>query len=131
MRTVLLIESEKLLLHLYTTLLEGCGYRVYTAISGGDAIELFKKNRPQVVVLCIKLEDIGGTEVLERLKAIDNSIPVILNSVYDYKWYKSDPRILLADDCLMKSPDVSGLLSKVKQYALKSNLLAEQYVNTV
>ena len=131
MRTVLLIESEKLLMHLYTTLLEGCGFKVYTAISGGEAIELFENDRPQVVVLGVKLGDIEGLEVLERLKSIDSSIPVILNSIYDYKWYKSDPRILLADDCLIKSPDVTGLLSKVKQYTLQSNLLAEQHVNTV
>ena len=77
------------------------------------AIESVKKQRPDVVVLDIKLSDMEGLEVLNEIKSFDKTIPVIINSAYSV--YKSDFTSWMADDYIVKSSDISGLLEKIRE----------------
>ena len=113
MQSVLVVEDEKNLLELYKSELEDGGYLVFPAGSGREAIESVKKQRPDVVVLDIKLNDMEGLEVLDEIKSFDKTIPVIINSAYSV--YKSDFTSWMADDYIVKSSDISGLLGKIRE----------------
>ena len=115
MLSVLVVEDEKNLLDLYTSELQDIGFTVRPLTSGREAIESIKNERPDVVILDIKLEDMEGLQVLEEIKGIDRTIPVILNSAYSV--YKSDFATWMADDYIVKSSDTSELIDKIKQYA--------------
>ena len=106
MRSILVVEDEKNLLELYKSELEDDGYHVFPAGNGREAIESVKKQRPDVVVLDIKLSDMEGLEVLNEIKSFDKTIPVIINSAYSV--YKSDFTSWMADD-------ISGLLEKIRE----------------
>lgn len=120
MLSVLVVEDEKNLLDLYTSELEDIGFTVRPLTSGREAIESIKNERPDVVVLDIKLEDMEGLQVLEEIKSIDRTIPVILNSAYSV--YKSDFASWMADDYIVKSSDTSELINKIRQYAANNTL---------
>jgi DNA-binding response OmpR family regulator len=113
MRSILVVEDEKHLLDLYKIEFEDVGYLVHPAETGRDAIASIKKQRPDLVVLDIKLSDMEGLQVLDEIKAIDKTIPVIINSAYSV--YKSDFSSWMADDYIVKSSDLSVLLNKVKE----------------
>ncbi len=115
MDPILVVEDERYLLDLYTDELKDAGFSVRPISSGKEAIEWVRKERPHLVVLDIKLEDMEGLRVLEEIKAYDRTIPVILNSAYAV--YKADFSSWMADDYIVKSSDVSELVSKVKHYA--------------
>ena len=66
-----------------------------------------------MVVLDIKLNDMEGLEVLDEIKSFDKTIPVIINSAYSV--YKSDFTSWMADDYIVKSSDISGLLGKIRE----------------
>jgi DNA-binding response OmpR family regulator len=119
MFSVLLVEDERNLLDLYTSELQDIGISVRPTTSGREAIESIKRERPDVVILDIKLEDMEGLQVLEEIKLIDKTIPVILNSAYSV--YKSDFASWMADDYIVKSSDTSELINKIKQYAVDSH----------
>jgi two-component system, NarL family, invasion response regulator UvrY len=56
---------------------------VQEAANGRAALKSFKEQQPGLVVLDMKLPDIGGLEVLARLKAIDPDVRVLVLSMHD------------------------------------------------
>ena len=58
-------------------LLRLAGFSVFEAATGGEALELVARVKPQLVLLDVKLPDISGHEVCRRLKADDPTIPIL------------------------------------------------------
>ena len=56
---------------------------VREAASGREALSVFKEQQPTLVILDLNLPDIGGLEVLVRLKAIDPNARVLVLSMHD------------------------------------------------
>ena len=114
MYSILVVEDEQNLLELYRIEFEEVGFSVRPASTGREALNYVREQRPDLVVLDIKLADMEGLQVLDEIKAIDKTIPVIINSAYSV--YKSDFSSWMADDYIIKSSDISELLNKVKQF---------------
>jgi DNA-binding response OmpR family regulator len=112
---VMVVEDEQHLLNLYADELSDAGFQVRSMSTGKEALDWIKKERPRVVVLDIKLGDMEGLRVLEEIKEFDRTIPVILNSAYAV--YKADFSSWMADDYVVKSSNLTELISKVRQYA--------------
>lgn len=68
-RTVLLVEDSEPIRHAFTLLLEDAGYTVLGTGSGREALDLAGLHLPDAVLLDMGLPDIGGLEVVRRLKA--------------------------------------------------------------
>src|ERR1700744_4259808 len=58
-------------------------YNLLMASNGRDAIELARNNRINAAVLDIRMTGMSGTEVLEKIKAIQPSIEVIMLTAYE------------------------------------------------
>jgi len=80
--TVLVVEDEVDLLFTISLSLELSGYRVLKAASGEEALDVVDKERPDAVVLDIRLPGIDGWEVLNRLRDRGHfpATPVVLLS---------------------------------------------------
>jgi two-component system, chemotaxis family, chemotaxis protein CheY len=61
-------------------MIERSGHSVIEAATGSGAIELFCHDRPDVVILDLSMEDIGGLDVLRTLLEIDSAAKVIVVS---------------------------------------------------
>jgi len=75
---ILVIDDEEKMCWALERALSQEGYQVVTATRGLPGIELAKKTQPSLVILDLKMPDIGGIEVLKQLKEINASIPVIM-----------------------------------------------------
>ena len=80
--TVLVVEDEVDLLFTIALSLELDGYRVLKAASGEEALGVVEQERPDVVVLDIRLPGIDGWEVIDRLQGMGRfpATPVVLLS---------------------------------------------------
>jgi len=114
MHRIMIVEDEKNLLELYKHELEDEGYKVISCHNGESVMDSIKSCKPEVVVLDIRLGAIEGLEVLEQIKSYDLNLPVILNSAYST--YKANFSSWIADDYVIKSPDLSELKSTIKKY---------------
>jgi PAS domain S-box-containing protein len=82
--TILLVDDENMVLEVSRALLESIGYRVYTAGSGEEAINVYmeKENEINMVLLDMIMPGISGGETFRHLKEINPDIKVVLSSGY-------------------------------------------------
>lgn len=79
---ILVVDDERDVCDFFQDTLPEEGYRVLTALNGKDALALVRKERPDMVLLDIKMPGLDGIEVLERIKKIDESIAVVMITGY-------------------------------------------------
>src|SRR5919108_2471606 len=78
--TILVVDDEEDILLLCRVNLEFEGYRVATASSGVEGLELARELRPSMILLDVMMPSMDGWHVLEALKADSetSSIPVVM-----------------------------------------------------
>ncbi len=82
MEKILIVDDEKNMRLILSKILKNAGYEIYQAESGKQALKEVKKSSPDLVLLDLKLPDINGIEVLEKIKQHDNFIIVIMLTAY-------------------------------------------------
>ena len=81
---VLVVDDEHSVCIELRKFLEGKGYSVKEAYSGDEALEAYKQERPDVVLLDIRMPGKDGMETLHELKALDPEASVIMvTAVYE------------------------------------------------
>jgi signal transduction histidine kinase len=78
MSKILVIDDERATLAMFRLFLEAYGYTVLTAENGADGLEVFRKERPPIVLTDIKMPGINGIQVLEKIKEEDRDAEVIM-----------------------------------------------------
>jgi CheY-like chemotaxis protein len=78
--TVLLADDEEIMRDVGKTMLEHLGYRVVLAEDGERAVELYKKERPDLVVLDLTMPKLSGDDVLRLILDYDPMGVVIISS---------------------------------------------------
>ena len=82
-RRILVVDDDRDMAELIRHHLEEEGFEVTLAFSGEDALWLAREFKPDLITLDVRLGDMDGFEVLERLKKDDETahIPVVIVSV--------------------------------------------------
>ena len=125
--TILLVDDEKVVIDVCRPMLEKLGYRILVAMSGKEAIEIYKAGigRIDLVILDLIMPDLNGADVFDSLKAIDVDVRVILASGFSINSRVED---LLSRGCRdfiqkpYKLDDLSDVVRKV--LALPSHNIA-------
>jgi signal transduction histidine kinase len=76
--TILAVDDDEGLLLLMRSALEEEGYAVATAGSGAAALAWLKENNPDLMLLDLKLKDVGGPALLQRLRRESAPVPFIV-----------------------------------------------------
>jgi CheY-like chemotaxis protein len=81
---ILLVDDEQMIIDVGKQLVEKLGYRVITAKSGKEAIDVYneKRNDIDIVILDMIMPGMGGGETYDRLKETNPDIKVLLSSGY-------------------------------------------------
>src|SRR5262245_17709841 len=79
-QTILVVDDERDIVELIRYNLAQAGYRVVTATDGQQALELARKDRPDLVVLDLMLPVMPGTEVARILKQEEKTraVPIVM-----------------------------------------------------
>ena len=76
-RKILLAEDEKSIRDLLLLNLEIEGYDVDVVGDGKSAINIFKSNHYDIVVLDVMMPEIDGFSVCEKIRKIDKEVPIL------------------------------------------------------
>lgn len=113
MAKVLIVDDEKHIRLLYSEELKEEGYDVALAADGKDILPRIEREKPDVVVLDIKMVSTSGLDVLQEIRNKYYNLPVILCSAYGS--YKVDIKSIAADAYVVKSSDLTELKNKIAQ----------------
>jgi two-component system OmpR family response regulator len=111
---VLVVDDEPGIRELVQVALKFHGCTVITASTGNDALRLADSDRPDLIVLDLMLPDIDGFEVVRRLRAGDNEVPVIFLTARDTTSDTVTGLALGGDDYITKPFSVEALVARVR-----------------
>ena len=77
MKKILIVDDDRDLRLSLRDILESNGFSSAMASSGRLAVELFRQDRPDAVLLDLNMPDMNGIETMGELKRIDPDIPII------------------------------------------------------
>ena len=80
--SVLIVDDEEIMREILESLLTREGCRVRFAHSGEEALKIAKAETFDVAVVDVMMPGINGIETLERLKRIDEDLPVIIITAF-------------------------------------------------
>lgn len=107
MAKILIVDDEEHIRMLYQVELEDEGYEVSTAADGYKLLEKIERDRPDLVLLDIKMAGYNGLDLLQEIRNHFYDLPVILCSAYDS--FKRDMKSIAADFYVVKSSDLTQL----------------------
>lgn len=79
---ILIIDDESPIRSLLRDYFEKQNYKVFITGSGHTAIDLFKAEKPEVVITDIRMPDLDGIQVLQEIKRLEAETPVIVITAF-------------------------------------------------
>ena len=114
--TILLVEDDKSLLEIGTTMLESFGYDVIATSSPNEAISLFEKNKEKIALLItdVIMPEMNGKQLVERIFKINDGIKVLFISGYTSDVIEKNDLERDGTNFIQKPFSLTELLKKVR-----------------
>lgn len=125
---VLLVDDEPDILEIVGYNLSAGGYQVFTATNGLEAIEVAKKELPNLIILDVMMPKMDGVEACEQIR----KIPELCNTIITFLTARSEDYSQVAgfdagaDDYITKPVKPKVLLSKVKGLLRRTTIEKEE-----
>jgi two-component system, OmpR family, KDP operon response regulator KdpE len=110
---VLVVDDELSILRVVAANLRARGYEALTAATGEDALTVLEAQEPDCIVLDLGLPDVGGLEVLRRLRTWTTT-PVVILTAADDQHRRTMAFDLGVDDYVTKPFAMADLLARVR-----------------
>jgi len=116
-RKILIADDEPGVVMILGMRLRANGYQVIAAHDGAQTVELAHQEKPDLIILDIKMPEKDGYTVFEELKASANtmSIPVIFFSALPPEQTQDKATQLGANGFISKSAEPDEILAKVAE----------------
>jgi two-component system, OmpR family, response regulator len=112
-RKILVVDDEKRIVEIVKAYLEKDGFAVIVAFDGRAALQIARKDNPDLIVLDLMLPEIDGWDVCRTLRK-ESNVPIIMLTARDDVTDKIVGLELGADDYVTKPFDPKELVARVK-----------------
>lgn len=115
-KRILIVDDEEVMLKVVSFRMKSLGYEVLTAVNGKQGLEMIKQEKPDLVILDMRLPLMDGREVCQAVKSADalKHIPVILLTASSEN-IAQKAKECCADDYSLKPFDPADLSAKIKK----------------
>ena len=110
---VLVVEDDKAIVHLLSTILDANDYRVVQVSTGREALSTISSHCPDVVLLDLGLPDMDGVDIIKNVRQW-TQIPIVVVSARTYERDKVDALDKGADDYITKPFGAAELLARIR-----------------
>ena len=125
-KLVLIADDEQSIVSGISVLLEEEGYVFCSASDGNEAIEVFRKRHPDIVILDIMMPKKNGFQVCEEIRRLDENVPILMLSAKGDIVDKSIGFKAGADDYVTKPFVKEELLLRIEALLRRSGTRASQ-----
>ncbi len=122
---ILVVEDDRSVNNLITTILKTQGYRYLTAVNGATAVMEASSHNPEIMLLDLGLPDVSGVEVIKKIRSWSN-MPIIVISARTEDKDKIEALDAGADDYLTKPFSVDELLARLRAITRRLPVLLNQ-----
>jgi two-component system OmpR family response regulator len=119
----LVVDDERSLTDLLSMALRYEGWEVKTAGDGRTAIKLAREHRPDVVVLDMMLPDVGGLDILKRMRTDAPSLPVLFLTAKDAVEDRVAGLTAGGDDYVTKPFSLEEVVARLRGLVRRSRLV--------
>src|SRR5699024_3006330 len=118
---ILIVEDEPSLIFTLQDTLKSEGYQPYIAQEGTKALELVKKEKPDLLILDLMLPGISGFDVCKKIRALNYNFPIIMLTARNQETDKVNGLNIGADDYITKPFGVKELLARIQARLRRSD----------
>lgn len=114
-RKILVVDDDPDLREVIRFILARGGYLVVMAANGEEALEVFRTERPDAVILDLNLPDMGGHEVCRRIRGEPRGgrVPVLMCTVRSAVAHVAEGLDAGATDYLLKPFEAGDLVRRL------------------
>ncbi|HEY7591137.1 MAG TPA: response regulator transcription factor [Candidatus Limnocylindrales bacterium] len=112
-RTILVVEDEPTLRETLSEALEADGFRVVAAGDGPAALDRFRAEKPDLVLLDLMLPEMSGIEVCRIIRG-ESGVPIVMLTAKDSELDKVVGLELGADDYVTKPFSLRELSARIR-----------------
>lgn len=116
---VLVVDDDINIVKLIKLYLEKEGYEVITSHNGREALELFKREKPSIIILDIMMPEMDGNQVCREIRKTSD-VPVIMLTARGETFDKVLSLELGADDYMVKPFETKELVARIKAILRRS-----------
>ncbi len=120
MEKILVVEDDIGIADFVCAELQHEGFKTISASDGREALELFEKENPTLILLDIMIPSLSGLEVLRRIRKT-STVPVILVTARNETYDKVNGLNAGADDYIGKPFEIEELLARMRAVMRRSN----------
>ncbi len=113
MNKILIVDDEKNIVELVRLYLEKEGFATVCAYDGCEALEQFKKEKPDLIILDLMLPGMDGWEVCREIRKT-SAVPIIMLTAKSETFDKVLGLELGADDYMTKPFEAKELIARIK-----------------
>ena len=95
------------------------------AVNGAEALETFKREKSQIVVMDISMPEMNGVEAAERIRSLDEDCIIIFLTAYDEFSYAKRAIVIRALDYLLKPCEEDELVAVMEEAVRLAGLYAQ------
>ncbi|MBP1766885.1 MAG: winged-helix transcriptional response regulator [Candidatus Aminicenantes bacterium] len=111
---ILVVEDDRSILTGLQDLLEGEGYAVATAEDGEEALRVYEREKPSLILLDIMIPEKSGYDVCREIRKKDEITPILMLTAKGQEVEKVVGLEMGADDYIVKPFGVNELLARVR-----------------
>ncbi|MFG0260565.1 MAG: sigma-54-dependent transcriptional regulator [Phycisphaerales bacterium JB041] len=125
MSTVLVVDDKEMMRDSVGSSLRRAGFDVVTSDRAQAAVERIAQKRPDVVITDLKMPGMTGLELLEKIREIDDEVPVVLMTAFGTIETAVEAMRLGAFDYITKPFEGDELIITVKRAVAHARIVRE------
>jgi len=115
--TVLYAEDDLLIQKEFSSFLEKFVKKLHIANDGVEALEIYKKHKPDIVISDITMPKKNGIQLSRNIKEIDPDIPIVIISAHNNSEYLIEAIEVGISKFVLKPIDMNDVMSILLEYA--------------
>lgn len=124
-KKIVIVEDEPSLVFTLQDTLENEGYKVFVAEKGDKAVDIVKKEEPNLMILDLMLPGMSGYDVCRKVRDMNYTFPIIMLTARNQEIDKVTGLNIGADDYITKPFGVKELLARIQARLRRSDKYAK------
>jgi len=113
MKSMLLVDDSEMFYHLMKRAIKNA--ELEWAKSGEEALNVYQKTKPALVLIDVVLPDMSGIEVIKKIRPLSKDTKIIVLSGIDNDAIKKDSTNAGADEYISKSAGLTYIVDKIEK----------------